>query len=69
MMPPCKKNDTDCPLRRAGCQSTCEAFRAYKQEREENKKELNKRREFMGFITDSGRARKARKYKKSIGKG
>lgn len=34
MTPPCKKNGKDCPLRRAGCQSQCEAYKAFRAERE-----------------------------------
>ena len=31
MRPPCKRGGRDCPLRRAGCQSRCEAYRAFQQ--------------------------------------
>lgn len=34
MMPPCRKNGKDCPLRRAGCQARCDAYKEYRAERE-----------------------------------
>ena len=69
MRPPCKKNGKDCPLRRAGCQARCDAYKEYRAAQDMMNAELKRMRSSIEFLCESEKAAKSRKYKKSIGKG
>lgn len=57
MMPPCRKNGKDCPLRRAGCQARCEEYKAFRAEREAQYK-LNADYVKIGDVLKGHRRRK-----------
>lgn len=69
MRPPCKKTGKACPLRRAGCQARCDAYKEYRAEQDRLNGELRGLRSSMEVLCNSQKAINSRNYRKSIGKG
>ena len=68
MRPPCKQGGRDCPMRRVGCQSRCEAYRAFQQSNKERYAQMQTdymiREVLAGGFT--GRAREFHKKLKAV---